>query len=262
MRIEKINENQIRCILSKEDLANRQMKLSELAYGSEKAKQLFRDMIECANDKFGFEADDIPVMIEAIPLSGESIILQITKVEYPEELDTRFSKFSDGGDAENEFLEDEPSFFADMQGADDVLDILEKMKKDLEKQVEEKEKNPDGTDVSKSEIKKVSLRQKQLQKNLTGVYEFENLNRIERLAGVLGDYYMGENDLYKDEKTNRYYLFLRKSNHAPEEFNKVCNIISEYGTYKKYKPVNEAFFKEHGKLIIKGNALQMFSKLH
>ena len=100
MKIEKVNENQIRCTLSKKELAERQIKLSELAYGSEKAKGLFRDMIEQANYEFGFDADDIPLMIEAIPLSGENIILQITKVEYPEELDTRFSKFSEGEDEE------------------------------------------------------------------------------------------------------------------------------------------------------------------
>ena len=100
MKIEKVNENQIRCTLSKKDLADRQIKLSELAYGSEKAKGLFRDMIEQANYEFGFEADDIPLMIEAIPLSGDNIILQITKVEYPEELDTRFSKFTEAGEEE------------------------------------------------------------------------------------------------------------------------------------------------------------------
>ena len=33
-------------------------------------------------------------MVEAIPLSSESIMLIVTKVEDPEELDTRFSKFS------------------------------------------------------------------------------------------------------------------------------------------------------------------------
>ena len=84
MKIEKVNENQIRCTLTKGDLADRQIKLSELAYGSEKAKELFRDMIQQANYEFGFEANDIPLMVEAIPLSSESIILVITKVEYPE----------------------------------------------------------------------------------------------------------------------------------------------------------------------------------
>ena len=47
-------------------------------------------MMQQAAFEFGFEADDIPLMIEAIPASSDSIVLIITKVEDPEELDTRF----------------------------------------------------------------------------------------------------------------------------------------------------------------------------
>ena len=94
MKIEKINDNQIRCTLTRDDLNNRQIKLSELAYGTEKAKELFRDMMQQAAIEFGFEADNIPLMIEAIPLPNECIVLIITKVEDPEELDTRFAKFA------------------------------------------------------------------------------------------------------------------------------------------------------------------------
>ena len=93
MRIERISDNQIRCTLSKRDLSERRLKISELAYGSDKAKELFRDMMEQANMDFGFDADDIPLMIEAIPTSKESIVLVITKVEDPEELEEKFSKF-------------------------------------------------------------------------------------------------------------------------------------------------------------------------
>ena len=94
MKIEKVNDHQIRCTLTKADLADRELKISELAYGTEKAKNLFRDMMQQASYEFGFDADDIPLMIEAIPLNSECIVLVITKVEDPEELDTRFSKFA------------------------------------------------------------------------------------------------------------------------------------------------------------------------
>ena len=40
MKLEKLSDTQIRCNLSKEDLSQRQLHLSELAYGSEKAKEL------------------------------------------------------------------------------------------------------------------------------------------------------------------------------------------------------------------------------
>ena len=96
-----LNENQIRCTLTPADLAARHLKLSELAYGTEKAKSLFRDMMQQASFDFGFEAENIPLMIEAIPSSSDSIVLIITKVEDPEELDTRFSKFTPAGDTES-----------------------------------------------------------------------------------------------------------------------------------------------------------------
>jgi len=260
MKIEKVNENQIRCTLTREDLADRQIKLSELAYGSEKAKRLFRDMIEQANDEFGFEVDDIPVMIEAIPLSGENIILQITKVEYPEELDTRFSKFSETG--EDEGYENDSEIFSEIQGADDILGLFQKMKEDLEQQVEEKEKHPESIGVAKEvqQPEKVVVK-KQPTSNITKMFEVKSLDQAERLARVLKGYYTGENDLYKDDNKNRYYLLVRKSSHSPEEFNKVCNVISEYASNKKYTPAMEAFLKEHGKMILRGNALQVLETI-
>ena len=42
MKIEKINDNQIRCTLTREDLESHQIRISELAYGTDKAKKLFR----------------------------------------------------------------------------------------------------------------------------------------------------------------------------------------------------------------------------
>ena len=78
MKIEKINENQIRCTLTREDLESHQVNLKELAYGSEKAKKLFRDMMQQAQIQFGFEADNIPLMIEAIPVNLDSVILIVT----------------------------------------------------------------------------------------------------------------------------------------------------------------------------------------
>ena len=94
MKIERINDNQIRCTLTSLDLSSRGINLTELAYGSEKARNLFRETIQQAAKEVGFEAEDIPLMVVAIPLSSESIMFIVTKVEDTEELDTRFSKFS------------------------------------------------------------------------------------------------------------------------------------------------------------------------
>ena len=57
-------------------------------------------MMQQASFDFGFEAENIPLMIEAIPSSSDSIVLIITKVEDPEELDTRFSRFTPSGESD------------------------------------------------------------------------------------------------------------------------------------------------------------------
>lgn len=232
MKIEKVNENQIRCTLTREDLADRQMKISELAYGTEKARLLFKDMIEQANYEFGFETNDIPLMVEAIPLSAESIILVITKVESPDELDTRFSRFSDtdGEYDETEVMQTAPA----VKGADDIIDLFERIKKAQE--------TPATEDVIKT-------------------FEFTDFEDVCRVSRVLEGFYEGKNHLCKAEEMGKYFLIAHKSKHTPSEFNKVCNIISEYGAQKNYVPSTEAYFREHGKMIIEKDAIQILAKM-
>ena len=63
-------------------------------------------------------------MVEAIPLSGESVMLVITKIEDPEELDTRFSKFSQLSEEDPESTTRFAGEF--LEGADDLMEYLNK----------------------------------------------------------------------------------------------------------------------------------------
>ncbi|MGN0415302.1 MAG: adaptor protein MecA [Agathobacter sp.] len=251
MKIEKINDNQIRCTLTKQDLADRQINLKELAYGSEKAKMLFRDMIQQANYEFGFETNDIPLMVEAIPLSSESLILLITKVEYPEELDTRFSRFSDPDEDELFASASDASSAFDMKGADDVLGIFNRLRE--EKLAAESKKQQSAGENDRTVVS--------VPEDFTRMFEFESLGQVQRFSRVLGDYYDGRNELYKDEKKNRFYLFLHKDAHTPEQFNRVCNIACEYAGQKNYTSAVGAYFLEHGTRIAGPDALAMLAEL-
>ena len=93
------------------------------------------------------------------------------------------------------------------------------------------------------------------------MYEFPDLEQVERLARILVSYYNGSNDLYKNENKNRFYLVVHKDEHTPEEFNKVCNVICEYAVQRNYTPAVEAYFEEHGKKITGPRALQILAEL-
>ena len=75
MKLERMNEQQIRCTLTSEDLTARKLKISELAYGTDKARSLFRDMMIKAADELDFEVEEEPLMIfmsdEDDPEKGE-----------------------------------------------------------------------------------------------------------------------------------------------------------------------------------------------
>ena len=176
MKIEKVSENQIRCTLTREDLADRHIKLSELAYGTEKAKSLFRDLMQQASYDFGFEAEDIPLMIEAVPLSADCIVLIVTKVEDPEELDTRFSKFAPLLRDESESTLDWGS--AIREGADEILDLFKKYREDRQKKEAQ-------TGTAKESAEHTP--------NVTKLYRFRQLDNLIDAAHVLDHFYNGYN---------------------------------------------------------------------
>ena len=199
MKIEKINDNQIRCTLTKSDLEERHIRLSELAYGSDKAKDLFRDMMQQANTEFGFEADNIPLMIEAIPVSADSIILIISKVEDPEELDTRFSKFTPFGGSGSS----SDGTGIELEGADDILDIFRKIyeakSRAMEKQ--KKEKSQEAPSADQASQPSISV-------NLMREYTFPTLDAVIDAAHGLNNFFTGESSLYKDTQSGSYTLIL------------------------------------------------------
>jgi adapter protein MecA 1/2 len=90
---------------------------------------------------------------------------------------------------------------------------------------------------------------------------FQDLSEVTRLAHVLGTFYTGKNDLYKNEASHKYYLMVSKSSQSPEDFNKVCNILSEYAMQQTFTPAVKAFFGEHYQIILKENALQTLAEL-
>ena len=218
MKIEKLNDNQIRCTLTRADLADRQIKLSEIVCGSDKAKSLFQDMMEKAASEFGFEAEDMPLMIEAVPASSDSLVLIITKVDDPEELDSKLSKFG--------------SAFQDLDHRKhNAFDKLE------------------GADNSASSQSRIRL------------FSFANLDCAIHACRLLRTMYRGANTLYKDVPNNVYILAMTQSDLSTSDFNKICNMLSEYGSAEKVNSAILAFLEEHCEIIVSSNAVEQLGNL-
>ena len=185
MKLERISENQIRCTLTRSDLAERELKISELAYGTEKAKALFREMMVQASDELGFEADNIPLIIEAVPVSNECIMLIVTKVEDPEELDTRFSKFTPSPEDTEDLSDTDDEIYS---SADDILDIFKRLGSDILSKTAELHSISGTADLpsdTETTSDDASSEDEEPQKTILRIYEFRTLNEVSCLSEQL-----------------------------------------------------------------------------
>lgn len=287
MKLEKLSDTQIRCTLSKEDLSQRQLHLSELAYGSEKAKELFRDMMQQASIELGFEADNIPLMIEAIPISNDCLVLVVTKVEDPDELDTRFSRFSKinvDDSFDEDFSDIDDTDFEEMDFLDDEDDIdmddeplpfspssdFDNADSDASTSSKERSAIDDALDLiapftqAIAQAKKEAMRKKK--ENRSSVqdcqyYSFQNFSQAAQLGAFLAPFFEGESSLYKDSFSNNYYMILRKTQSENDTFLRACNIAADFGVRISASYATPAYFREHFETILEENAVEMLGEL-
>ncbi|MBU5477053.1 adaptor protein MecA [Eubacterium sp. MSJ-21] len=276
MKLERLSENQIRCTLYKSDLADKELHLTELAYGTEKAKELFRELMQQASSELGFEVDNVPLMIEAIPVSPECLILVITKVEDPEELDTRFSRFTRPSDVEDVYDEDEDDdendgglglidesedeSMAENNPVNGLLKAIGGLAEDLSglmsgKGVKSVQSGSDASD------RRTEIQQPVEQPEIFRIYAFKNLDQVILSAKLVRDIYDSENSLYKNPRDSHFYLYMTKDKNTDNEFVKTCNLLGEYSSRVRATYATPSHMREHYKLIIDANALQTLAKL-
>lgn len=238
MKIEKIDNNKIRCYLDSNDLASRQIELKELAYGTEKAKKLFHEMLEEASAEFGLEFEGSPIMIEAIPLV-DSIILNISKVDDPEELDTRFSRFT--------------PFSDDSDAYDELASLIPQLLEGFEEHFAEHPENNEDDNEPQDTV--------EAEKDFTRIFKFKTLDTISNAARVLSFSQELQSTIYFSSYDNSYYLVTSLGELTKENYMKACNTLSEFGKRIPGDNATAAYYEEHLECIIREHAIEICRNL-
>ena len=224
MKIERINDNQIKFTLTRSDLASRQIRLSELTYGTEKAKVLFQDMVEQASTELGCDISEAPLMIEAIPVSMDCIILMITMVDDPDEVDSRFSELANFTDL---FKKDDSDEF-------DFSSIFGNAVKNAVQAA-----SPAGECM----------------------FSFDSLDSVIDLAKSAHRFHTGKSTLYRSREDGKYYLRIVSDPKRSEEFSRITAISSEFGSFEPTGYSRMAYINEHFDVILSENAIDNLSDI-
>ncbi len=236
MKIERINDNQIKCTLSRADLQDHELKLSELAFGTEKAKALFQDMMEEANERFGFEANDNPLMIEAIPVNPDCIVLLITKMNHPDEIDERMSGYQDE-ESENE---DSDSYLS--HDSSQTLRQAFREMQQARRDHTEKQQTPDKTPE-------------------LAIFDFGTLDDVIAVARLIDVIHLPDSALYYSRRDALYYLVIHFDAIDPAFIPSILSTLHEFGNECQNLPSIEAYFMEHCDVILKEEAVEKLASI-
>ena len=224
MKIERISNNEIKFILTETDLSERNMRLNELSYGSEKTQELFREIMERAAVECDFHTThETPLIIEAIPVSRDSIMIIVTKVGSHEDLEDRF-------------------------GYPPVLGNYKNVSRAKQKKKQTDAVLPPDAEQSG---KKPNSASKQI------IFEFKSLDDVTSACVRISGTYIGNNALYK--YSGRYYLVTE--NQSPKMSAGQENILKEYGNKFSHLEISKMFLIEHGETVIEQSAIDVIAAI-
>ena len=234
MKIERISSNEIKFVLTESDLSARNMRLQELSYGSEKTQELFREIMEQAAVECDFHTThETPLIIEAIPVSRDSIMIIVTKVASHEDLEDRF-------------------------GYPPVLGNYKNVSraKQKKKHMDDGDLNFDP-DPGYAPFKAPAVGKKPPAAPKQIIFEFKSLDDVTSACTRISGTYIGNNALYK--YSGRYYLVIE--NHRTKMSAGQENILREYGVRFSHMEISRMFLLEHGETVIEKGAIDVISSI-
>lgn len=236
MKINKISDNQIKCILSQQDLEERHLNLKEMSYNSSEIRKLFAEIIHIAYKNFGFDANNVPLKIDVIPLRS-SAVLFFTKVEEPEELNPSYSHFS-------------PSIYEKMKNPenDDASNLSESFKNLINALFPTGEELESGKPAVTPFASKGPI-----------IFSFEDIFAAYDACKAIHSTYNHLSSLYYDESKKLYYLKLYTEAEADDNFRQNCITLLEYGNNLQNDKFFDVYLKEHAKALIEENAVASIS---
>lgn len=237
MKIEKLNENQLKITLAPEDLSIRGIALTELSYGSPKTKELYNELVDQALNEFGFENEEGALVIEAIPTSKGNLVIFITKNQSAEDLDTRFSRFS-------------PDLLEETEGENEFIPLTDMLK--ISGITEKKEQTSEPVTSGKTSQKERSAK----------IFVFNTLDAVTELSVHIKDSFSGKSSLYKSTHNQLYFLILEKNPSDRDNFGKICNIASEFSTQGRSNYATISVINEHCEKIIGSDAVTILAAIN
>jgi len=252
VKVEKINENQIRFEFMAQDLAERNISISDIVTHSATTTQgLFREITGILHEEYGFATIGTPLVFEAT-MSHDTLSVLVTKV------------------AGNEY-----NGYNENMGMPNFQNIIG----DIMSQMKNNGYSQDGFEFASANIhpgsgfsnrnmprkgrpgsnNKVHHNRKKPESGCS-VFSFESFDMLAAAASHIPEKYKGRSHVYKLE--GKYHLILQNIGNSGYSTKNFESQIGEFGQKQATSPITYNRMLEHGEVIIAEEAICKLKAYH
>lgn len=278
MKFQKINENKIQCYISSEELVAQGVVIKDLVDNQDKATKFLKSVLEEANNAVGFHTGGRLLNVQISVLSNESLSIIISDdedaiikslfSEMKSRLESVKKMFKDKDD-KNLMSKEGPKKLEDIfspiikeqQQGDMDIKLKEFLPFDIDMddfEEEEEETEKDDSDKEKNAHIKTSLETSNMT-HFSYWVEIDNLDRCIELSKSMEGMKEVPNKLYK--LNGKYYLNLKLSMKKLELIEFICKTLEFGDQIYNNRGLSIGYILEHGKVLIKKDALSVLRKL-
>lgn len=249
MDFRRIDKNTVQCILSEEEMNAYGFQVEDFFSNQEKSRDFLEHIVERAEEEVGYES------------KGGMVSMQIMKMPN-NDLAITFSE----RDREEGFLNvlqqlHQLAGLFDPDTSEQVHNTDRESEELVDSEEEDRLRADEAYQKHMREVEK-RKREKEKQQILSPkAYRFEKFHDLEQFAASLEMNKPITSTVYRDANDNSYYLLIRKGRLKMEEYQFLCQRISEFAVLGSEQPYVEQFCKEHFEVFIPKQAVRILKQI-
>ena len=248
MEFQRIGKNTIQCRMTMEEMSEYGLAIEDFFNDQDKSRDFLEQLVERAEEEIGYEVEGGMVSMQLMRLPDDSLVITFSD-KGEEGIQGMINHIQnlvgmiDEGAADNAASNEAGASGEGISISDFIQDLQEKV--DQQKEMAGKA----ASDKQASSEKKKSL-------STSRLFRFASLSAVEDFAASIQLEKSIPSRLYKDEMRGDWYLFIKKGKLRQEEYQTLCQRITEFAGNIMSQPFAEQYCREHFRLVMGKQALK------
>ena len=235
MKFRRINDDTVRCIVSKEDMQEYGIALEDFFKNKGKIHDFLHEVVERAEQEVGYEPKEGLLSMQIIPISQNTISITFTE---------------QGNGDYNDMIEGLKESVSEMLEDEETLTIDEMS--------EEDEEDNDATDETIEENHRThNMIAVGMEKSSTIMIAMQSMEKIANFCRMVNIDKTVNSELYKMNNKNVYCLIIDKNRLSSTIMRYILLVAVEYTSHITDEMKTIAYVREHGEKIIEKSAYRI-----